>query len=71
MDTVIQSLLGIAVSVALSGCLVKMPPGVEVMPETETAKAADWDERYLNGTIAANDYAGGDTCKQGSLQCVR
>ena len=36
MDTVIQSLLGIAVSLALSGCLVNTPPGVEMDFGAET-----------------------------------
>ncbi len=38
METVIQSLLGIIVTMGLSGCLVNLPPGVEMMPVEETAK---------------------------------
>ena len=37
METVVQSLLGIIVSLALSGCLVNLPPGVEMAPELDTA----------------------------------
>lgn len=37
MDTVIQSFLGIAVSLALSGCLVNTPPGVDLDTAADTA----------------------------------
>ncbi|MFH0982944.1 MAG: hypothetical protein V2A79_15590 [Planctomycetota bacterium] len=40
METVVQSLLGILVSLTLSGCLVELPPGVPTVPETENAKVA-------------------------------
>ena len=40
METVVQSLLGILVSLTLSGCLVELPPGVPTAPETENAKVA-------------------------------
>ncbi len=41
METVIQSLLGIVVSLTLSGCLVNTPPGVPVLPEAQAAKVYD------------------------------
>ena len=37
METVVQSLLGIIVSLALSGCLVNLPPGVEMASEMDTS----------------------------------
>jgi hypothetical protein len=41
VETVSQSLLGILVSVLLSGCLIHTPPGVPYTPPPDTTTAED------------------------------